>query len=318
MKVSMEKVPCPLCGDEADRPVLQWRTRRMVRCLGCDLLYRNPQPTASEVCTSYSAERTSLEWEERVAARRSHQFRRFFDRLPGPPGRLLDIGCGYGLFLKIAHECGWDAVGVDLDPKGIAYAKERLQVDAFLGDPGDVDFPDGSFDLVTLWNVVECVPDPVELLRQARRVLKGGGTVFIRTQNEVWQRFSFRLTSLLPRLGWKSVFEKLPFATFVFHMSSFSRSTLRRLIEQAGFEPLSIRNSEPTQGDPYLGLGAAGERMITVVKRGVHGLAQTAYLVSGGRWVIGPSLDAWARRSQIRDNFVRVQRESAEGEESGE
>ncbi len=46
-------------------------------------------------------------------------------------GRLLDIGCGYGFFLKIAEEKGWEAVGVDLDPKGVAYAKERLRVNAF-------------------------------------------------------------------------------------------------------------------------------------------------------------------------------------------
>jgi SAM-dependent methyltransferase len=316
--VNFEVVHCPLCGSGEAYPVLEWRARRMVRCNRCSLLYRNPRPTASDIRGAYAAERTSLGWEERVADRRSHQFRRFVDSYPDRPGRLLDIGTGYGFFLKMAEERGWEAIGVDLDPKGIAYAKERLRVNAVLGDLEDVHLPEGSFDLVTLWNVVECVPDPLELLRQVRPLLRKEGTVFIRTQNEVWQRFSFRLTSLLPRFGWKTLFEGRPFPTFVFHVSSFSCSTLRCLLEQAGFFPLSIENSEPTQGDPYLGLGSAGERMITVAKRSVHGLAQAAYLVSGGRWVIGPSLDAWAQRRQIQDNLVRVQRETAKGEESGE
>jgi 2-polyprenyl-3-methyl-5-hydroxy-6-metoxy-1,4-benzoquinol methylase len=91
----------------------------------------------------------------------------------------------------MAEERGWEAVGVDLDPKGIAYAKGRLEVNAILGDLRDVHLPHSSFDLVTLWNVVECVPDPLELLRQLRPLLRDGGTIFIRTQNETWHRMSF-------------------------------------------------------------------------------------------------------------------------------
>ncbi len=295
----MEEVPCPLCGSDEAYPVLEWRNRRMVRCLGCSLVYRNPRPTASDVREAYAAERADLELEERVGDRRTHQFRRFLDTFPDRPGRLLDIGCSYGFFLKMAEERGWEAVGIDLDPKGIAYAKERLQVNALLGDFRDFNFGDASFDLVTLWNVVECVPDPLELLHHLRPLLRVGGTLFIRTQNEPWQLLSFRLTSVLPRLGWNSVFEKRPFPTFVFHLSSFSRSTLRLLLEQTGFAPLSIKNRHPTQGDPYLGLSSRGELLFTLIKTAVHGLAQSTAFLSGGRWIIGPSLEAWGRREKI-------------------
>ncbi len=295
--LNFEVVCCPLCGSDEGDPLFEWRTRRMVRCRRCNLLYRNPRPTASDVREAYAGEWTSVEWEERVGDRRNYQFRRFLNSFPDRPGRLLDVGCGYGFFLKMAEERGWEAVGVDLDPKGIAYAKERLRVNAILGDLKDVQFPDDSFDLVTLWNVVECVPDPLELLRQLRRVLKEGGTVFIRTQNETWQRLSFRLTSHLPRFG-GSMIGRHSFATFVFHLTSFSHSTLRLLIEYAGFVLMSIENSKPTQGDPYLGLGSGREVLLTLIKLTVHGLAQSAYLLSGGRWLIGPSLEAWGRKTE--------------------
>ncbi len=271
----------------------------MVRCIGCSLVYRNPCPTASDIRGAYIADGTDVELEERVGRRRSHEFRRVLDSFPDGPGRLLDVGCGYGFFLKMAEERGWEAVGIDLDPKGIAYAKERLQVNALLGDFRDFNFGEASFDLVTLWKVMECVPDPLELLRHHGPVLREGGTVFIRTQNEPWQLLSFRLTSVLPRLGWNSMFEKRPFPSFVFHLSSFSRPTLRLLIENAGFIPLSIKNSKPTQGDPYLGLGSRGELLFTLIKMAVHGLAQSAAFLSGGRWLIGPSLEAWGRRVKI-------------------
>lgn len=187
---------------------------------------------------------------------------------------------------------------MDLDPKGIRYAKERLQVNALTGDLRDFNFPDGSFDLITLWNVMECIPDPLELVRRVGPILNEGGIVFIRTQNETWHRFSFGLTNFLARLGWGSLLEKQPFATCMFHMVSFSHATLRLLIEQAGLVPFSIKNGKPTEGDPYLGLGLRGELMLSLIKLTVHGLAQTAYHVSGGHWVIGPSLEAWGRKGK--------------------
>lgn len=292
-------VRCPVCeGDEA-HPVLEWRNIRMVRCRRCSLLYRNPQPTASDLHAAYAGRQTSLELEERVGGRRKRQFRSFLDLFPESPGRLLDVGCGYGFFLKMAEERGWEAVGVDLDAKGVAYSKERLQVNAILGDLKNVHLPEGSFDVVTLWNVVECVPDPLEVLRHVRPLLRNGGVVFIRTQNEKWQRFSFRLTSFFARFGGKGLFDGNPFPTFVFHVSSFSRFTLRLLMEQAGLDTLRIENSKPTQGDPYLGLGSRAELLLTLVKLTVHGFAQTASLVSRGRWLIGPSLEAWGRRGGI-------------------
>ncbi len=176
--MNFEAVCCPLCGSDEAYPVLGWRARRMVRCCRCSLLYRNPRPTASDIREAYAAERTNLEWEERVGGRRSHQFRRFLNLFPERPGRLLDVGCGYGFFLKMADERGWEAVGVDLDPKGIAYAKEHLQVNALLGDLKDVRFPDSSFDLVTLWNVLDHIPDPLHFLSEIHRVLKEDGYIF--------------------------------------------------------------------------------------------------------------------------------------------
>ncbi len=280
----------------------------MVRCAGCSLVYRNPRPTVFGVRRAYAAERTDLELEERVGRRRSHQFRRFLDSFPDRPGQLLDIGCGYGFFLKMAEERGWEAVGIDLDPKGIAYAKERLRVNALLGDLRDVHFPDGSFDLVTLWNVLDHASDPVDLLLEVHRVLKDDGRVFIRTPNAVWQYLSFRVTNSLRRVGLGKVFDERPFATFIFHLTNFSHFTLRLVLERSGFITLSTKNSPPIPGDPYLGLGPAGELLVALGKRAVHGVAQGLAIVSGGRWLIGPSLEAWGRRGKIGESLLMAAR----------
>ena len=316
--MKFEVVCCPLCGSDENRLLLQVKSRRMVRCQGCGLIYRNPRPTAEDFVPVYVEETIDLREEERVAGRRSHQFRRFFDSFPDRPGRLLDIGCGYGLFLKMAQERGWYATGVDLNPQAAAYATNHRHVNAACGNLSDLHFPDGSFDLVTLWNVLDHTPDPLDVMAEAHRVLKEDGCVFIRTPNIVWQYLSFRLTECLRRLECGKVFDDRPYATFIFHQTNFSGPTLRFLFNHSGFISLGIKNSPQIPGDPYLGLGATGERILGLAKRALYGVAQAGAFVSGGRWLIGPSLEAWGRRGPIQDRLVRVRRETAEGAESKE
>ncbi len=273
----------------------------MVRCRKCSLVYRNPRPTVAHVRGAYTAEQTDHNLEERVGRRRCHQFRRVLDSFPDRPGRLLDIGCGYGFFLKMADEKGWKAVGVDLDPKGIAYAKEHLQVNALLGDIRDINFPDGSFDLVTLWNVVDFVPDPLDFISEIHRVLKEDGYLFIRTPNVAWHYLSFRLAKFLKHLGWCKLFDERPYSTFIFHLTNFSRLTLRLLLDRSGFIPLRISNSPPIPGDPYMGFGPTRERLVALGKRAVYGTAQALAFLSAGRLLIGPSLEAWGRKRRIHE-----------------
>ncbi len=124
-----------------------------------------------------------------------------------------------------------------------------LQQGGHLGDLRELRLPEGSFDLVTLWNALDFAPDPLELLREVHRVLKGGGQLFIRTPNATWQLLSARAVGLVRRLGWGGMLEAPADVAFIFHATSFSRSTLRRLLERAGFVPLGIRNSPPVTGD---------------------------------------------------------------------
>jgi ubiquinone/menaquinone biosynthesis C-methylase UbiE len=101
------------------------------------------------------------------------------------PGRLLDVGCGTGIFLKRMHDLGWSATGIDFDGKAIENAK-KVYGDGltFLNtDLTGAKFPDSSFDAITMSHVIEHVPDPVALLTEVRRILKAGGRLVITTPN---------------------------------------------------------------------------------------------------------------------------------------
>ncbi len=284
---ALETVPCPLCGAGAGAPVVRAGPRQMVGCSQCGLVYRNPRPP---LLMTQGQEGSGAPEDEWLVERRGVNFHRFLDRWQGAPGRLLDVGCGYGWFLQLAKARGWVVVGVDYSAEAVRHARERLGVDARCGQLQALGFPGGAFDLVTLWNVLEFVPDPVPFLREVHRVLAPSGTLFIRTQNYLFQRLAFGLTDWLLR-------PDRPYRTFVFHANSFSPAPLRLLLGRTSFRLLRLANSPPTPGDPYRAFGGA-DRLLTAVKLGVHGLAQGLSLLSRGRWLLGPSLEVYARRGE--------------------
>jgi len=100
-----------------------------------------------------------------------------------PTGRLLDVGCGSGHFLKQMRASGWEVFGVEPDPKAVAVARDEYDMDVRQGDLASVGFDDDMFDAITLSHVIEHVPDPAVLLSECRRVLKPGGSLVVTTPN---------------------------------------------------------------------------------------------------------------------------------------
>jgi 2-polyprenyl-3-methyl-5-hydroxy-6-metoxy-1,4-benzoquinol methylase len=97
-------------------------------------------------------------------------------------GRLLDVGCGNGMFLGIARDMGWQAEGLDFDEAAVA----RTRAQGFNVRSGGIEALDGvidHFDVVTSSHVLEHVPDPVAHLERIHDVLKPGGLLWLQTPN---------------------------------------------------------------------------------------------------------------------------------------
>ncbi|MGH7822883.1 MAG: class I SAM-dependent methyltransferase, partial [Candidatus Binatia bacterium] len=144
------------------------------------------------------------------------------------PGRLLDVGCGVGLFLDEARRCGWQVQGLEASAAPGRIARERFGLPVITATIADAGLPDRSFDVVTFFDVLEHLPDPRAALDRAARILRPGGLLVAQSPN---------LQSLMARLTgeqWRWYF--LPQ-----HLHHFTPSTLGRLLCATGLRPVRVR-----------------------------------------------------------------------------
>ena len=218
------------------------RHHAIVECQHCGLVYTNPRFASGEILDSYIAVEDPLYLEERDG--RVLTFERHLrplEKIKAPPGKLVDVGAYSGVFVEIAAQHGWEACGVEPSRWAVeqAHARGLHMIEGTLETSG---VADASVDVVTMWDVIEHVSDPLGEMQQAHRLLKAGGLLVVHTMD---------IDSLFARaMGgrWPWLMEM--------HIYYFSRRTLKAMLEEAGFTVVRI---EP-QGR-YLRLGYFATRI---------------------------------------------------------
>lgn len=262
-----EYVRCNLCGAddttvvqeglpiEADA-ALRFRSSgdevsqdRIVRCRRCGLEYVNPRLRSEAILTGYSE--GSDETFVSQARSRERTFRRslvFLTRaLPakmrariGGPNRprILDVGTAGGSFLKVARDAGWEVFGVEPNRWLCDWSRQNYGLKIDNGGLFEQRYASDSFDVVTLWDVLEHVPDPRALLDEVHRILRPGGVLLVNYPDK---------GSLAARaMGSRWVF------ILTVHIYYFTRKTIRRLLDMTGFEVVKFRPYVQTLGFGYL------------------------------------------------------------------
>lgn len=286
--------PCTLCEGTEYRVLRLWATHPLARCTRCGLVTLAAKPPATAIREFYRCA-YGEDWLRRAADdHRQELFTELLEEIlrRRVRGRLLDVGCGSGLLLHLAGQYGWKTTGVEISSPACRRAKEQFGLNLFQGELADARFPEAAFDVVTFIDVLNHVADPLWQLREAYRVLKPGGLIVVRVPNFCFQRAWRRLLLTLARLTGRS--EVSEFA--VFHLYNFSRRTVTRLLEKAGFARVEVRNSWIVGADVYRSIGPHWTLLVSGAKRLAFAAAQALFHLSGERWVWGPSIEAYAER----------------------
>jgi 2-polyprenyl-3-methyl-5-hydroxy-6-metoxy-1,4-benzoquinol methylase len=233
-------VLCNLCGSDDRQPYCPENGLGLVQCRTCGFVYVSPRPDAKELYALYgetyfqNAESGVVGYTNYIHdepnIRRTAQRRLKYLENYIQPGRLLDVGCATGFFLDEAQRRGWTVEGLDVSSFGVDYARQHFGLKAHHGALTDLDFAPGSYDAVTMWDVIEHAPDPTAYVRRAAELLRAGGVISLATPD---------IDSVPARLAGR---RWVGFKLSEEHVYYFSVRTLSRMLEDAGFEIISVRH----------------------------------------------------------------------------
>jgi len=242
----MSGEPCVLCRKPVSEPVFQVTpegpdgmdgthaspTFTLLRCDSCGLVMTAPRLEQAELEPYYGAEywgRVDADnpgWVRRDQAPRTAFLERFRSE-----GRLLDVGCGLGLFLLALDPARWERYGLEIMPAAYQEAARRLGADRIVtAELTAAEFPPEHFDVVTFWDALEHLPDPVRALNAASRLLRPGGLALLRLPN--FAGYAAR------RFGEDWYELAIPY-----HSYHFTPATLTRALEATGFEVRDLEDS---------------------------------------------------------------------------
>jgi SAM-dependent methyltransferase len=153
--------------------------------------------------------------------------------------RVLDLGCGPGIFPAMLSSRGCRAFGVDLDPN--AFLPEPLHADVVIADAARLPFPDDWFDMITASNLLFLVPDPVEVLRECARLLLPTGQVALLNPSENLDQSSALALSEARGLDLRSRETLLHWAKMAESHARWDQVALEMLLNAAGFKLVETR-----------------------------------------------------------------------------
>lgn len=248
----MEKLDrCDLCGSQAISPL--GREPFIYSCSSCGYLFDNPRPSGEEIARYYSSKGRYDEWLLELEGRELLWKRRLGKVLEyARGGRLLDVGAGIGQFLSLAKPY-FEIHGTEISHEAVRVAEERYGVRISNGPlETAVTLPSESFDVITLYHVLEHLRSPSDTMQRCHELLTDEGLVFIAVPNDLhafWRHgglIKYGVKRILGAIGVEKYkylhrFEEIdldPRRQTEIHLSHFTPRSIVTLVGNSGFDVL--------------------------------------------------------------------------------
>ena len=218
-------ITCPVCDHHQFHPLEEYEKNHLHTCDSCSFVFADVIPDPEEMEAFYNSEYDLTSYFSPITKKRYHDILNTLEKYRRT-NKLLDVGCGYGFFLEVAKEKGWEVQGIEYNQKCID-ACRRKEIDVLQGDLRDLALEENSFDVVVCIELIEHLSFPKMFLQEVRKLLRSGGAVYLSTPN----------FNSLARLRLKAVSNVIDYPN---HLGYFTVRTLRRLFRDQQFETQSI------------------------------------------------------------------------------
>jgi 2-polyprenyl-3-methyl-5-hydroxy-6-metoxy-1,4-benzoquinol methylase len=228
--IRFEKIDCPVCESDKFSFLFKKQGEIFVRCESCTLVLINPRPVFNEVLDTYNNQYSgnyAIKGEKKL-----RRCRRWVNRVKSKyidHGNWLDVGCSVGFVVKAAIEAGYEGFGTDVEKWGIKYGRETLQLQNLSqGTLEAQNYPDHFFQVISLYDVIEHVPDLNGLTKELKRILAVNGVIDIITPDVGHWRTPGDLSA------WNEIKPSE-------HLYYFNSKTLSLLLEKHGLQIVKKR-----------------------------------------------------------------------------
>lgn len=170
---------CPICKNES---FLIWEEKKykVYRCRNCSSAFLYPFPENPEKIYD---EKYFGDWYLKYYKERKKYFEELWKKIENlipEKGKLLDIGCGIGIFMDVAKKKGWEVSGQDISPFAVDYCRKKGYV-VYNKPMTEINIPENSFDVITIFDVIAHLQNPIEYIEKAKKILKPQGLLIIKT-----------------------------------------------------------------------------------------------------------------------------------------
>lgn len=265
LKEKLKFRSCPLCRKLNTENIAVKDSLKIVKCVKCDLVYVNPVFDDKLYHSLYESE--NYQSVVKKLGESSHAYRRdrfgaeraaFISRnhSSGLPKTYLDIGCSTGFTLEAMIDIGWSATGIELNPSAVQFGRARglniidLPVEDFKTND--------RFSAISMFDVLEHLPEPSVILEKAIQLLSDGGNIFIYVPN--WNSATREILGI----------EKSHFIWPTHHLTYFTPKTLEKFLVQHGLSVFHWETCGLDLVDVFYALEREGQRDLDFLKRNIE------------------------------------------------
>jgi 2-polyprenyl-3-methyl-5-hydroxy-6-metoxy-1,4-benzoquinol methylase len=239
---------CRACRSPNTRLLFEIRENSVRKCLECTHVYLNAFHDLHSVRARYSnyGQNGQSQYfagiDDNVVGKLDSYLKRCkqFLRCPGSNLNLLDIGCGNGALLERAKHLGFLCVGIEICSALARQVRTLLDCQVYEQFLRDLAISDSRFDVVTMYDLLEHLEDPISDVKEVFRILKPGGVFFVLTPND--KAFLRRISKMLYRFSFHLFDEPMRRLYYPDHLSYFTAQSLSHLLCGAGFELVSLES----------------------------------------------------------------------------
>jgi len=215
---------CLVCRGSELKPLAGFEKHHLVKCGSCGFVFCKPIPTQEKLSAVYEGYGRN----DYLSDLTIQAYERVLDSFEPfrKTNKLIDVGCGIGYFLDVAKRRGWEVYGTEFTEDAVKICESK-GASMKLGPLNADDYEAGSFDIITSFEVVEHINNPLEELSSFNKILRKGGLVYCTTPNfNAVERYQLGA-------AWNVL-------TYPEHLSYYTPKTLKRVFKEAGFSTKKV------------------------------------------------------------------------------